>query len=97
MRVLSLSANPAQDWAERRQAALDRLKENAPRLQRLSALEASGRHTAPSAIDTAAAAAAARSSTTTELVPRASWAAVCQEKAQLEDELRQKEKRMLRL
>ena len=95
MRVLSLSANPAQDWAERRQAALDRLKENAPRLQRLSALEASGRHTAPSAIDTAAA--AARSSTTTELVPRASWAAVCQEKAQLEDELRQKEKRMLRL
>jgi mitotic spindle assembly checkpoint protein MAD1 len=30
-------------------------------------------------------------------VPRASWAAVCQAKAQLEDELRQKEKRMLRL
>jgi len=30
-------------------------------------------------------------------VPRASWAAVIQEQAQLEDELRQKEKRMLRL
>jgi len=34
---------------------------------------------------------------TTELVPCASSAAVCQEKAQLEDELRQKEKRMLHL
>ena len=30
-------------------------------------------------------------------MPRASWAAVCEEKAQLEEELRQKEKRMLRL
>ena len=94
MRVLSLNANPAQDWADLRQAALDRLKEeNAALLQRPSALYASGIHTAPSAIDTAA----ARSSTTTELVPRASWAAVIQEQAQLEDELRQKEKRMLRL
>ena len=33
----------------------------------------------------------------TELAPRASWAAVCQEKAQLDDELRQNEKRMLHL
>jgi mitotic spindle assembly checkpoint protein MAD1 len=33
----------------------------------------------------------------TELVPRASWAAVCQKKAQLKEELRQKEKRILRL
>jgi mitotic spindle assembly checkpoint protein MAD1 len=33
----------------------------------------------------------------TELVPRASWAAVFQGKAQLEDELRQKGKQMLRL
>jgi hypothetical protein len=31
------------------------------------------------------------------LVPRASWEAVCQETAQLEDELKQKDKRMLRL
>jgi len=31
----------------------------------------------------------------TELAPRGSWAAVCQENAQLEDELRQNEKRML--
>jgi len=75
--VLSLSANPAQDWADLRQAALDRLKEeNAVLLQRLSALETSGTHSAPPATDTTA----DRSSTTTELVPRASWAAVCQEK-----------------
>ena len=30
-------------------------------------------------------------------MPRASWVAVCKEKAQLEEELRQKEKRLLRL
>jgi mitotic spindle assembly checkpoint protein MAD1 len=30
----------------------------------------------------------------TELAPGASWAAICQEKAQLEDELRQNEKCM---
>ena len=35
--------------------------------------------------------------TTMELVPRASWKAVCEEKAKLEEELRRKEKRMLRL
>ena len=45
-------------------------------LQRLSALEASGTHSAPAATDTAA----DRSSTMTELVPRVSWAAVCQER-----------------
>jgi mitotic spindle assembly checkpoint protein MAD1 len=94
VRVLSLSANPAQDWADLRQAVLDRLKEeNAMLLQRLSALEASSTHSVPPATDTAA----NRSSTTTELVPRASWEAICQEQAQLEDELRQKGKRMLRL
>jgi len=97
VRVLSLSANPAQDWADLRQAALDRLKEeNAALLQRLSTLEASGAQSAASVSD-ATTTNAESSSTTTELVPRASWAAVCQEKAQLEEELRQKEKRMLRL
>jgi mitotic spindle assembly checkpoint protein MAD1 len=99
VRVLSLCANPAQDWADLRQAALDRLKEeNAALLQRLSVLEASGAHSASSASDAAATTSNAdESSTPTELVPRASWAAVCQEKTQLEEELRQKEKRMLRL
>ena len=81
-----------------RQAALDRPnEENAALLQLLSIHETSGAH---SALPTAGAVNAAGSSTTTtttELVPRASWGAVCEEKAQLEEELRQKEKRMLRL
>ena len=81
--------NPAQDWADLRQAALDRLKEeNAALLQRLSAVETSG------AVNTTG---SGTTTTATELVPRASWAAVCEEKAQLEEELRQKEKRLLRL
>ena len=87
VRVLSLCANPAQNWADLRQAALDRLKtENDALLQRLSALDQSN-----------------SSSTTTnaaggeQLVPRASWAAVCEEKTQLEAELKQRDKRMLRL
>jgi mitotic spindle assembly checkpoint protein MAD1 len=97
VRVLSLGANPAQDWADLRQAALDRLKEeNAALLQRLFTLEASGAQNAAS-VSIPMTTDAESSSTTTELVPRASWAAVCQEKAQLEEELRQKEKRMLRL
>ncbi|KAH9957583.1 hypothetical protein BC827DRAFT_1224448 [Russula dissimulans] len=107
VRVLSLCANPAQEWADLRQAALDRLKEeNAALLQRLSALEASGARSEHTSTSTSTSApdgggAASSSSTTAtavaELVPRASWAAVCEEKAQLEEELRQKEKRMLRL
>ncbi|KAH9979345.1 hypothetical protein BGW80DRAFT_1455049 [Lactifluus volemus] len=105
VRVLSLRANPAQDWADLRQAALDRLKEeNAALLERLATLETDLSHHHPSSSssstddasgggggggDNAAAAAA--------LVPRASWEALRQEKAQLEDELKQKDKRMLRL
>ena len=76
MRVLSLTANPAQDWADLRRAALDRLKENATLLQRFSALEASGTSGVPPAAD----AVADGSSTASELVLRASCAAVCQEK-----------------
>ena len=94
MRVLSLRANPAQDWADLQKAALDRLEEeNAVLLQHLSALEASGTYSVHPATN----AVANRSSITTKPVPRASRAAVCRERAQLEDELRQKEKRMLRL
>ncbi|KAI9452687.1 MAD-domain-containing protein [Lactarius psammicola] len=89
VRVLSLCANPAQNWADLRQAALDRLKtENAALLQRLSSLEQS----TPNArvVD-------ANAKAEEQLVPRASWAAVCEEKAQLEAELKQRDKRMLRL
>jgi hypothetical protein len=65
-------------------------------LQRLSVLEALAAHSASSASDAATTSNAGESSTLTKLVPRASWAAVCQ-KAQVEEELRQKEKHMLRL
>ena len=88
--------NPAQDWVDLRQAALDRLKEeNATLLQRLSTLETSSAPCAPAptaGVDNATG--IGTTTTTTELVPCASWAAMCEEKAQLE---RQKEKRLLRL
>ncbi|KAH9981796.1 spindle assembly checkpoint component Mad1 [Russula compacta] len=94
VRVLTLRANPAQDWADLRQAALDRLKEeNAALLQRLSTLETRRPHDSGTPTPTPT----PTTPTTEHLVPRASWAAVCEEKAQLQDELRQKEKRMLRL
>jgi mitotic spindle assembly checkpoint protein MAD1 len=97
VRVLSLCPNPAQDWAASRQAALDRLNvENAALLERLSTLEASGVHSASLASDAATTSNAGESSTATELVAR-SWAAVCQEKAQLGEGLHQREKRMPRL
>lgn len=91
IRVLSLCANPAQNWVDLRQAALDRLKtENAALLQRLSALESTTTTTAHANGEPATAG-------EEQLVPRASWAAVCEEKAQLEAELKQRDKRMLRL
>jgi len=91
--VLSLSANPAQDWADLRQATLDRLKEeNAALLQCLSALETSGtqgtpchRHRGRQVQHDD------RASPTRELGCHLPG------NAQLEDELREKEKRMLRL
>src|SRR6266403_640188 len=99
VRVLSLSANPAQEWADLRQAALDRLKEeNAALLQRLSTLTSSS--SSSSNLDPNAnpdLTTKTSSKTEEDLVPRASWLAVCEQKIQLEDELRQKEKRMLRL
>jgi mitotic spindle assembly checkpoint protein MAD1 len=101
VRVLSLSANPAQEWADLRQAALDRLKEeNAALLQRLSTLSSSSSNPDPN--PTLPTNTTTLETTTTaereeQLVPRASWLAVCEQKAQLEDEVRQKEKRMLRL
>ena len=84
VRVLSLRDNPAQQWADLSQAAMDRLKgENEALLKRLKELEESGASTGSSA--------------TEELVPRESWEVVNREKMELEEELKQKEKRLLRL
>ena len=97
VRVLTMCTNPAQNWADLHQAALDRLKqENTALLQGLSTLETRPRATTNTSTDNTIDSSTDTSTpTTTELVPRASWAAVCQEKVQLQDELRQKEKRML--
>ena len=103
VRVLSLSANPAQEWADLRQAALDRLKEeNAALLQRLSTLSSSSSPSShpnpnPDSGPTNTTNTTSKTGEEEELVPRASWTAICEQKRQLEDELRQKEKRMLRL
>ncbi len=99
VRVLSLSANPAQEWADLRQAALDRLKEeNAALLQRLTTVSSSSTSNPnPNPNPDPNTNTNTTAKTEEELVPRASWLAVCEQKAQLEDELRQKEKRMLRL
>jgi mitotic spindle assembly checkpoint protein MAD1 len=76
--------NPEQQWFDLRQAAMDRLKgENEALINRLKELEDSGTRVAQGHGG--------------ELVPRASWELVNREKAELEDIVRQKEKRLLRL
>lgn len=87
IRVLSMKENPEQEWFDLRQAAMDRLKgENEALLKRLKELEESG------AISTRI-----DDGTNTELVPRESWELVNREKKELEDTVKQKEKRLLRL
>ncbi|TFY54359.1 hypothetical protein EVG20_g9734 [Dentipellis fragilis] len=89
VRILSLKDNPAQQWADLRQEVMDRLKgENEALLRRLKELEASGAGTAS---------AAASNKPSEELVPRESWESVQKEKADLEEVVKQKEKRLLRL
>ncbi|KAI9435299.1 hypothetical protein H4582DRAFT_1855207 [Lactarius indigo] len=87
-RSLALCTKPAQNWLDLRQAVLDRLKsENTALLQCLSALE--NPPTSPDP-DT-------NGEGQLVPVPRAGWTAVCEERAQLEAELKQRDKRMLRL
>lgn len=88
-RVLCFQDNPAQQWTDLRQSAMDRLKsENAALIKRLKDLEGSGAMARP---ETSAASQAA------ELVPRESWEALEKEKKELEEVVKQKEKRLLRL
>ncbi|KZT00090.1 MAD-domain-containing protein [Laetiporus sulphureus 93-53] len=85
MRVLSLRDNPAQQWEDLSKAAMDRLKgENEALLNRLKELEESG-------VKGGAAVSGQ------DLVPRESWEVLSKEKAELQDQLKQKEKRLLRL
>lgn len=76
--------NPLQQWADFRQEVVDRLKrENAALLDRLGELEASGVRAEGAAVD--------------GLVPRESWEKERKEKEELEEVVKQKEKRLLRL
>ena len=87
VRVLSLRENPAQQWVDLRQEAMDRLKsENDALIKRLKELEAGG-----------ARGSAEGHGNGEDLVPRESWEVVSQEKNALEDVVKQKEKRLLRL
>jgi mitotic spindle assembly checkpoint protein MAD1 len=80
-----LKDNPEQQWADLRQAVMDRLKsENEALMKRLRELEESG-------------ARAGANDSVGELVPRESWELVNKEKTELEEVVRQKEKRLLRL
>lgn len=84
-RVLCLKDNPAQQWEDLSKAAMDRLKnENEALLKRLKDLEHSGVRTS-------------EDSPSQDLIPLASWEALNEEKSQLQAELKQKEKRLLRL
>lgn len=87
VRVLSLRENPAQEWVDMSQAAMDRLRrENEALMQRLKELEDSG-----------ARAEKGKGKEEAAMVPRESWEVVNQEKTRLEEEVKQKEKRLLRL
>ncbi|KAI0704400.1 spindle assembly checkpoint component Mad1 [Cerioporus squamosus] len=86
VRVLSLRDNPAQQWEDLSKATMDRLRsENEALMKRLKDLEESGVR------------GAGQDPNLEELVPRASWEAVNDDKLKLQEELKQKEKRLLRL
>ena len=85
VRVLSLRDNPAQQWEDLSKAAMDRLKgENEALLKRLKDLEESGVRGSGHAPNV-------------ELVPRESYEAVNKEKQELAEELKRRDKRLLRL
>ena len=93
--MLSLKQNPAQEWADTRTEVLERLKkENEVLLGRVSELESRvASAQPPSSTD-----AEAKPSTESEhLVPRASYDVLKEEVTSLQDNLAQKEKRLLRL
>jgi mitotic spindle assembly checkpoint protein MAD1 len=90
VRVLSMKDNPEQQWVDLRQSVMDRLKgENEALMKRLKELEESGARVEGKEGD--------QGEAERELVPRESWELVTKEKTELEEVVRQKEKRLLRL
>lgn len=77
--------NPVQSWTDLRQEVMDRLRgENEALLKRLAELEASG-------------SVGQSQSSGEQLVPRESWEKEHKEKCDLEEMVKQKEKRLMRL
>ncbi|KAI6111850.1 spindle assembly checkpoint component Mad1 [Pisolithus croceorrhizus] len=88
MRVLCLRDNPAQQWNDLRQSVLDRLKnENEALIKRLRDLE-NNATVVESVVST---------SKGDDLIPKESWDVLDSEKKELEETVKQKEKRLLRL
>ncbi|GLB43068.1 putative mitotic checkpoint protein [Lyophyllum shimeji] len=89
VRVLEMRDNPARAWVDLREAAMERLRsENEALMKRLREVEA----VAPGPRE-----GQAMEEGREELVPRASWELVNREKMELEEVVKQKEKRLLRL
>lgn len=87
IRILSLKANPEQQWFDLRQTTMDQLKnENQALMKRLKDLDESGVGTLNG-----------QDQAGKDLVPRESWELVNKEKGDLEELVKQKEKRLLRL
>ncbi|KAI6001872.1 spindle assembly checkpoint component Mad1 [Pisolithus albus] len=88
MRVVCLRDNPAQQWKDLRQSVLDRLKnENDALIRRLRELESK----------TTVVESEALISKGDDLIPKESWDVLDNEKKELEETVKQKEKRLLRL
>ncbi|KAH9946737.1 MAD-domain-containing protein [Amylocystis lapponica] len=84
VRVLSLKDNPAQQWFDLSRSSMDRLKgENEALMKRIKELEKSG--------------ATAGSRDSEGLVPRASWEVLEQENKELQQLVKAKDRRLLRL
>lgn len=88
MRVVCLRDNPAQQWKDLRQSVLDRLKnENEALIRRLRDLESKATVVESEAL----------TSKGNDLIPKESWDVLDNEKKELEETVKQKEKRLLRL
>ncbi|KAL0947888.1 hypothetical protein HGRIS_010523 [Hohenbuehelia grisea] len=97
-RVLCMRENPVQEWVDLREAAMERLREeNRALLDRLKDVEGAAAAAGAVVGDSKEESEGKEGNVGAELVPRASWELLAKEKAELEDVVKQKEKRLLRL
>lgn len=92
VRVLSMRENPEQQWFDLRQEAMDRLRgENEALLRRLGTLEEKAKQAGVQGQTNG------EQATGLDLVPKESFELAMKEKLELQDVVKQKEKRLLRL